>query len=169
MDRIYNYQMTSTFIPTSLLWLLAYSTLYIKLEQFNVRFMGTVTSLLVLASLLNSISKSLPSTSYFKFIDLWFLWYLANIFCIVIYHVYANSRKQPSKENVSLGLSHKVLEVKECGKAKNGLQEGSSELQGTSMKQKQTLSNNRRMRKALFLFPMEILCFNVIYFWLTTN
>ena len=87
MDRIYNDQMINTFIPTFLLWLLGYSTLFITIEDFNDRFMGTVTSLLVLASLLSSINMSLPRTSYFKYIDVWFLWYLFNIFLLIVYHI----------------------------------------------------------------------------------
>ena len=35
------------------------------------RFMGALTSLLVLASLLASIEENLPKTSYFKKIDVW--------------------------------------------------------------------------------------------------
>ena len=49
--------------------------------------MGSVTSLLVLASLLGSIQSGLPKTSYFKYIDLWFLWYITNIFFIIISHI----------------------------------------------------------------------------------
>ena len=53
LDRIYNDQMINTFIPTFLLWMLGYSTLFINIKDFNDRFMGTVTALLVLASLLS--------------------------------------------------------------------------------------------------------------------
>jgi hypothetical protein len=90
MDRIFNDQMINTFLPILLLWMLAYSTLFIKIENFSDRFMGTVTSLLVLAALLASINTSLPRTSYFKYIDLWFSWYLANIFSFVIFHILLN-------------------------------------------------------------------------------
>ena len=69
------------------LWLLSYSTLFIKLNDFNDRFIGTVTALLVMTSLLGSINMTLPRTSYFKFIDLWFLWYIANIFSIITFHI----------------------------------------------------------------------------------
>ena len=80
-------QIINTIFPTCLLWLLAYSTLFINVQNFNNRFMGSVTSLLVLASLLGSIQSGLPKTSYFKYIDLWFLWYITNIFFIIISHI----------------------------------------------------------------------------------
>ena len=44
-------QMLSTFLPTSLLWCLGYATLFIDIENFTDRFIGTVTALLVLVSL----------------------------------------------------------------------------------------------------------------------
>ena len=55
--------------------------------------MVAVTALLVLASLLGAISDELPTTSYFKFIDLWFLWYLINIFLITLYHIMLDAIK----------------------------------------------------------------------------
>lgn len=87
MNRIYIYDIINTFIPIFLLWFLGYSTLFIKLEYFNDRFMGSVDCLLVLVFLMSSISTSLPRTPYFKFIDVWFLWYLVNMFAIIMYHV----------------------------------------------------------------------------------
>ena len=87
MSRLYMNQIINTIFPTCLLWLLAYSTLFINVQNFNNRFMGSVTSLLVLASLLGSIQNGLPKTSYFKYIDLWFLWYITNIFFIIISHI----------------------------------------------------------------------------------
>ena len=49
--------------------------------------MSSVTVLLVLASLLGSIYERLPETSYVKFIDVWVVWYLVNIFFICIFHI----------------------------------------------------------------------------------
>ena len=87
MTRLYMNQIINTIFPTCLLWVLAYSTLFINVQNFNNRFMGSVTFLLVLAALLGSINNSLPKTSYFKYIDLWFLWYITNIFLIIISHI----------------------------------------------------------------------------------
>ena len=49
--------------------------------------MGAVTSLLVLAALLGSMQASLPKTAYFKVIDIWFNWFMSNIFLIILIHV----------------------------------------------------------------------------------
>ena len=50
--------------------------------------MGAVTALLVLAALLSSIDDQLPKTAYFKFVDLWFNWFIANIFFIILVHIF---------------------------------------------------------------------------------
>merc|ERR1711997_156095 len=56
--------MINTFFPTFMLYVLAYSTLFIKISEFGNRIMVAVTALLVLASLLGAISNELPTTSY---------------------------------------------------------------------------------------------------------
>ena len=86
LERMYTDQVIETFFPTILLWTLAYFTLFIKSNDFNERIMVSVTVLLVLAALLAPIKNTIPSTSYFKFIDLWLLWYTIYIFSIAIFH-----------------------------------------------------------------------------------
>ena len=168
LTRIFNYQLTNSFVPTILLWLIAYSTLFIGIDQFNVRFMGTLTSLLVLSSLLSSISKSLPTTSYFKFIDLWFLWYLANIFCMVLHHVYVNMQKSKFKKDTTLRPGNNVIVVSEMTKeAKNA----DHSFKKTKMCKENSEQNGKVniFRRAIIIFPVEIIIFNFIYFILTTN
>lgn len=58
-----------------------------SLSPFSYRFMGALTSLLVLASLLASIEENLPKTSYFKKIDVWFMSYIIFIFVIIVFHI----------------------------------------------------------------------------------
>ena len=87
MSRMFTSQLVITFIPTFLLWLFGYSTLFINIEHSSDRFMGAGTALLVIATLLNAINGDLPKTSYLKLIDLWFVWHILNIFAIIIYHI----------------------------------------------------------------------------------
>ena len=70
MARNYTNQVISTIFPTCLLWILIYFTMLINVLNFNNRFMGSVTFLLVLVTLRNSVNSSLPKTSYLKYIDL---------------------------------------------------------------------------------------------------
>jgi len=138
MRRLYNTQIINTIFPTCLLWLLAYSTLFIKLENFNNRIMVSVTSLLVLSSLLGSINRGLPKTSYFKYIDLWFLWYITNIFLIIISHIIIDNIPN-------------ILRIKSTGPT------DIPNLPINSPKRK--LAN----RIAIATFPLFTICFTIIY------
>ena len=87
MIRIFYNQLLSTFVPTFLLWLFGYSTLFINIENSSDRFMGAATALLVVATLLNVINQDLPQTSYMKLLDIWFMWHMLNIFAIITHHI----------------------------------------------------------------------------------
>ena len=87
LERLYMQVLSTTFFQTILLWLIAYFTLYININDFGNRFMGAITSLLVLAALLSSINASLPQTAYFKNIDAWFFFFVINIVIIVFLHI----------------------------------------------------------------------------------
>ena len=154
--------MINAFLPTFLLWLLGYSTLLIKIEDFQDRFMGTVTALLVLAALLSSISMSLPRTSYFKYIDIWFLWYLANIFIIIVYHIILDlDIIVMERSNTGSQVSSKSPFEEEQNEKFN--EETKISPYGESKFTKKSIN-----KIATILFPIIVLCFNVIYFVLTT-
>ena len=87
MIRNFTNQVLNTFIPTLILWLFGYSTLFIDMSDFSDRFIGAGTSLLVIATLFSSISEDLPKTAYMKLIDIWFLWHNISILVIIIYHI----------------------------------------------------------------------------------
>ena len=86
-QRLAAQHLLTTFLQSFLLWLLAFITLFIDIEDFSDRFMGAVTTLLVLAALLSSLGSALPKTAYFKLIDLWFNWFVINIVIIILIHV----------------------------------------------------------------------------------
>lgn len=100
MIRIFTNQLLTTFLPTFLLWLFGYSTLFIDIEQPSDRFMGSGTALLVIVTLLNAINNDLPKTSYVKLIDLWFVWHILNISAIITFHIILDRiRKYSEKSN----------------------------------------------------------------------
>jgi len=80
-------QLLKTFIPTFLLGLLGYSTIFIDTKRPGDRFMGSATMILVLATWISVISGDLPKTSYIKLIDAWFVWHIMTTFAIVVYHI----------------------------------------------------------------------------------
>ena len=149
MERIFTDQLITTFFPTCLLWLLAYFTLFIKVDDFTDRIMVSITVLLVLAALLSSIKGSIPATSYFKYIDIWFLWYTAYIFAIAVLHILLDQMNTNTyiaplkKKNIAIGS--RGLKVKKLNK-----------------KSRKERIND--IAKTLLLLPFIL--FNVIYFFL---
>ncbi|XP_023329144.1 uncharacterized protein LOC111701898 [Eurytemora carolleeae] len=79
LDRLYSEFLVSIFFQTFLLWLLAFFTLFIRLENFNERIMGGITVLLVLVSLLAYVQSSVPTTSGLILIDIWFVWFITRL------------------------------------------------------------------------------------------
>ena len=66
LARQYTYHLSQSFFQSWLLGFLAYLTFWININDFTDRFMGSLTALLVLASLMSTLTESLPKTSYFK-------------------------------------------------------------------------------------------------------
>ena len=110
LERMYTDQAIETFFPTMLLWVLAYFTLFINLDDFNERIMVSVTVLLVLAALLTSIKGRIPPTSYFKHIDLWFFWYTTFIFSITLFHIILHG-SSTSIERKRINIGTKTVTV----------------------------------------------------------
>ena len=143
MRRAVMSNVISLFIPTWLIWLLAYLTFYIDLQNFNNRFMGSVTSLLVLASLLDSMQSKLPETSYFKYIDLWFLWYIINSIVMIGSHVIiANVQESQLSPSKSLACPRKNYK----------------------MPKDQIKRRERANEIAKVIFPLLTVPFNLLYF-----
>ena len=73
LKRICVYYITSVFIPSLCLIIAAEVTLFIDESHFEVTIMVALTSTLVMYTLYNSISASLPIDANFKMIDVWLL------------------------------------------------------------------------------------------------
>ena len=132
--------MLATFLPIVLLWILAYFTLFIDIEHFSDRFVGAVTILLVLVAVKWTVNEDLPKTSYFKFIDLWFLWYISTILFITLFHIYINHIP-----NNRIGHTNQMM-------FRNGEQ-----LNNVSLRSKVNKS-------AIVLFAVTTVLFNTFYF-----
>ena len=100
MVRNVGNKLLTTFIPTFVLWLFGYSTLFIAVEHSSDRFIGAGTALLVIVTLINAISDELPKTSYPKQIDIWFVWHLISIFFIIVYHIILDRLLQHFREDL---------------------------------------------------------------------
>ena len=130
------------------MWALAYFTLFIKISDFGNRFMGALTSLLVLAALLSSINSSLPQTSYFKHIDVWFFWFIINIVIIIFVHIVVDYFVNP--EN--------IIKPKNPMSSRYQLEKENSE------EKKRSLKINKIAKITL---PIHTLAFTAVYFGMT--
>ena len=87
LARQYTYHLSQSFFQSWLLGFLAYLTFWININDFTDRFMGSLTALLVLASLMSTLTESLPKTSYYKVIDFWLLFFLLSTSLNIAVHV----------------------------------------------------------------------------------
>ena len=131
------------------------------------RFMGAVTALLVLAALLSSIDDQLPKTAYFKFVDLWFNWFIANIFLIILIHIfidYCNRRDKSNyeQEGNSPNTKFKVSQVSSTPTIFNKL---SNDSQTEEIHRTGSILNSF-FKLVIFIFT---LIFLAVYFAFTRN
>jgi len=94
-----NYYITSCFIPTFMLGTLAYFTFFIHIDDFNDRFMGSLTALLVLASMMPVFTEGLPKASYTKLIDVWLLFFLISTTINITIHIVVDYLRKKELED----------------------------------------------------------------------
>ena len=73
LKRRYAFYLASTYLPAVCLLLAAEITLFIDESHFEATTMVALTSMLVMYTLYQASSASLPQTSYLKMIDAWLL------------------------------------------------------------------------------------------------
>ena len=112
-SRIYSNQLTAAFFPTFLIWLLCYFTLFIQIDSFNERIVAAITVLLVMVALQGTIHSKLPNTSYYKYIDIWCVWNVINIFCITLFHIYLEQKIKGLKRKGNLATEDTRNEINE--------------------------------------------------------
>ena len=140
-------QVLTIFVPTIVLWLFGYSTLFIDVDNSSDRFIGAGTSLLVILTLINAISNELPKTSYVKNMDIWFVWHLTTIFVIIAYHIFLDRV-----------MKHLLESFDNCIRPLNIKKGGDSRQESIKSKIRQ------HNRKAILFFPMLNIVFYTAYF-----
>lgn len=73
LANLSSYHVTVSFIPTLVMVLICYFTLYFDLDDFQDRIMVSLTALLVLATLFTQITENTPKTAYLQLLDIWFV------------------------------------------------------------------------------------------------
>lgn len=105
MKHLYASQILTIFIPTTIINIISYATFFFKWYDFQNRIMVSLTSLLVLMTLFSQVADTLPRTSYFKLVDIWFFFSIIYTFLIIMLHTLV--------EYFHL-YEHEIRAMKEC-------------------------------------------------------
>ena len=76
----------TTFAQTLVILLVAFVTFFFNIRNFSDRIMVNLILLLILSTLSSSSQSGVPKTSYYKMIDIWFLFLLILIVLTIIGH-----------------------------------------------------------------------------------
>ena len=80
--RIPWYHIATTYMPTICILFMALLTLFIDQSHFEATIMVALTAMLVMYTLFQSISASMPSTAYLKLLDIWLIFGLVMPFVV---------------------------------------------------------------------------------------
>lgn len=94
LHRRQGFTVMSTFLPSILLLLVSWATLFVRLEALNVRAIMALTTLLVLYTLFSNLSRSLPTTAAIKLIDIWFFSIIFLLFINIVIHIFVKTNGQ---------------------------------------------------------------------------
>lgn len=99
IKRMFLYHLANTYIPTSCLIIIVEMTLFIDDSHFDTNVMVSLTTLLVMYTLYQSISTALPQTGYLKLLDYWLLFGLVTPFIIFCCHIFRKIAKRKPKDD----------------------------------------------------------------------
>ena len=100
------FHLATTYFPTLCLFLISEVLLFINEEHFEATIMVSLTAMLVMYTLHQSILSQLPKTSYMKMIDIWLLCGLTIPFLVFILEVTSemirHNKKQQQRKRAKL-------------------------------------------------------------------
>lgn len=108
-----DYHLTNSFLPSSLMFVICYSSLFFPLAGFNERIMVSLTSLLVLVALFSQATNTYVRTPYYKLIDVWYVGLIFLCFAVVIANVLVNYLRV-LKVKTQSDLAKVVLAARKC-------------------------------------------------------
>ena len=111
------FHLATTYFPTLCLFLISEVLLFINEEHFEATIMVSLTAMLVMYTLHQSILSQLPKTSYMKMIDIWLLCGLTIPFLVFILEVTSemirhNKKQQQTKRAKLLSGLHTLMPTK---------------------------------------------------------
>ncbi|KAK8394309.1 hypothetical protein O3P69_006482 [Scylla paramamosain] len=87
LSRRFGYAIINIYLPSLIMAIVGYLTLFFLTDNFEVPVMTSLTTLLVLATISNQVATSLPKSSNFKLVDVWLLFCISSNFLIIVFHI----------------------------------------------------------------------------------
>ena len=84
LKRIPWFHISTTYMPILCIFVIVLSTLFIDQSHFEATIMVALTAMLVMHTLFQSISQSMPKTAYLKLLDYWLIFGLILPFFVLI-------------------------------------------------------------------------------------
>ena len=102
LEGLIGFHLLNSFTPSILIYVICYATLFFPVNDFNERVMVSLTSLLVLSALFTQASNASVRTSYFKYLDIWYV--ALTIFCFLVVMANIILHRMCTKTDGSLSL-----------------------------------------------------------------
>ena len=112
LQRMYMYHLVNTYMPTVCLVAIAEITLFIDETHFESNIIVALTGMLVMYTLYQSISVTLPQTAYLKLLDYWLIFCLIMPFVIFMIEVFWELQIQNKSKIVCLNKGKNNIKVK---------------------------------------------------------
>ena len=112
LQRMYMYHLVNTYMPTVCLVAIAEITLFIDETHFESNIIVALTGMLVMYTLYQSISVTLPQTAYLKLLDYWLIFCLIMPFVIFMIEVFWELQMQNKSKIFCLNKGKDNLKVK---------------------------------------------------------
>ena len=98
-----------------------------------------------------SLRDDFPTTSYFKYIDVWLIWYMLNLFIIISIHIcLAMCVESATTNNTRI----QPLSMTDTLEEKSIITQAIAKI-------------NLINRVAIIVFPIAMAVFTLVYFWMT--
>ena len=112
LQRMYMYHLVNTYMPTVCLVAIAEITLFIDETHFESNIIVALTGMLVMYTLYQSISVTLPQTAYLKLLDYWLIFCLIMPFVIFMIEVFWELQIQNKSKVICLNKGKENIKVK---------------------------------------------------------
>jgi hypothetical protein len=122
LQRMVMFHLVSTYMPTVCIMIIVEITLFIDESHFESNIMVALTGMLVMYTLYQSISLTLPPTAYLKLLDIWLIFSLVMPFLIFMVEVFWEIEmfhKKPKVDAVEKSSTWIAEEIKSLSNQKS--------------------------------------------------